>query len=88
MPTWSFNSANAKDRISSFRPRLWTLDLTVVKGDQTEVIDLDLTKYGGFGLDGAALSRTAICECAAMVFFPDFPAPGAMISFDDDYWDA
>ena len=67
---------------ANFDPRLWTLDLTVAKGDQTEVIDLDLTKYDGFGLDGAVLSRTAICECAGMVFFPDFPAPGAMLTLE------
>jgi hypothetical protein len=65
-----------------FDPRMWTLDLTVTDGEKTETIDYDLTKYDGWGIDGDALKRTQICECAAMVFFPDFPAPGAMITFE------
>ena len=65
-----------------FDRRLWTLDLTVTNGGQTEVIDLDLTKYDGFGMHGIALTRTTICECGGMVFFPDFPAPGAMITLE------
>jgi hypothetical protein len=63
-------------------PRMRTLDLTVTGGDRTENIDMDLTNYEGFGFDTSVLIRTQICECAAMVFFPDFPAPGAMISLE------
>jgi hypothetical protein len=61
---------------------MWTLDIAVTDGDKTDVIGMDLTKYDGWGMDGAVLSRTAICECGEQVFFPDFAAPGAMISLE------
>lgn len=71
---------DAKIAAAKFDPRMWSLELTDITG---ETMDLDLTKYDGFGLDGAALERVEICACGSMVWFPDFPAPGAMIAFED-----
>lgn len=62
-----------------FDPQMWLLALTDISG---ETVDLDLTKYDGFGLDGAAMKRVEICACGSMVWFPDFPAPGAMITVE------
>lgn len=58
---------------------MWLLELTDISG---ETIDLDLTRYDGFGLDGGALRRLEICACGACIWFPDFPPPGAMLAFE------
>ena len=65
-----------------FDPHTWSLWVTRSGGDTT---DWDLTKYGGFGLDSNALMRVEICECGRTIYFPDFPAPGAIIEFES--WD-
>ena len=62
-----------------FDPEKWELELTTSSGD-TSV--LDLTKYNGFGLDSEALRRVEICDCGLTVSFPDFPAPGALLTFE------
>jgi hypothetical protein len=63
-----------------FDPRLWYLELTASSGDTDT---LDLTKYSGFGMDSRALMSVRICSCGTSVWFPDFPPPGAIISFED-----
>jgi hypothetical protein len=61
-----------------YHPDSWELALKMASGE-TET--LDLTKDGGFGLDSKALKSVAVCECGRCVWFPDFPPPGAVISF-------
>lgn len=58
---------------------LWSLEVTRSDG---KVDTWDLTKYDGFGLDGDALKRVEICECGLTISFPDFPPPGAMLTFE------
>lgn len=65
-----------------FDPRTWLLEVTRSSGETSE---WDLTKYDGFGLDSNALKRVEICECGRTISFPDFPAPGAIITFET--WD-
>lgn len=62
-----------------FDPVMWSLEVTASSGE-TDV--LDLTKYDGFGMDSNALKRIEICECGLTISFPDFPVPGAMITFE------
>lgn len=63
-----------------FDPQLWWLELTASNG-RTDT--LDLTKYNGFGMDSDALMSVKICECGMSVWFPDFPPPGAILTFED-----
>jgi hypothetical protein len=63
-----------------FDPRMWWLELTTSTG---ETDTWDLTKYDGFGMDTGALLSVRICECGTSVWFPDFPPPGAIMTFED-----
>jgi hypothetical protein len=63
---------------ANFDPDSWQLVLTKANGENEA---LDLTKYGGFGLDSGALKSPAVCECGRSIWFPGFPPPGAIISF-------
>jgi hypothetical protein len=65
---------------ASFDPGSWELALTTKEGVEV----LDLTKYGGFGMDGNALRSPMVCECGQSVWFPHFPPPGAVIAFETD----
>lgn len=62
-----------------FDPRMWELELTLSSGAAST---WDLTKYDGFGMETAALMSPRVCECGASVWFPDFPPPGAILTFD------
>jgi len=71
----------SKHRIiaAGFDPHSWDLTLTTDDGFKDA---MDLTKYTGFGMNSKALIDPKICECGRSIWFPHFPPPGGVISFE------